>query len=88
MQVVCRTSNRLFVGLPLCGYCNRPVSQNVLRVDISTGRDPDYIKLNIQFTIEVAMAAQGINLFPDLLKPYEYILSLLLLRGGIWCLIL
>ncbi|KAK7446303.1 hypothetical protein VKT23_014509 [Stygiomarasmius scandens] len=50
MQIVCRTSNRLFVGLPLC-------------------RDPDWINLNIQFTIDVMKAAQIIKLFPDFLKP-------------------
>ncbi|KAK7460913.1 hypothetical protein VKT23_008841 [Stygiomarasmius scandens] len=50
MRVVCRTTNRLLVGLPLC-------------------REPDYIRLNIEFTIDVFKAARIINLFPDLLKP-------------------
>ncbi|PPQ87954.1 hypothetical protein CVT25_001139 [Psilocybe cyanescens] len=50
MHVVCRTSNRLFVGLPLC-------------------RDPDYVKLNQQFTIDVIVGGQIINMFPPLLKP-------------------
>ncbi|KJA16226.1 hypothetical protein HYPSUDRAFT_47536 [Hypholoma sublateritium FD-334 SS-4] len=49
-QIVCRTSNRLFVGLPLC-------------------RDPDYRKLNEQFTGDVMRGAQTINRFPKLLRP-------------------
>jgi cytochrome P450 len=50
MKIVCRTSNRLFVGLPLC-------------------RDPDYRELNEQFTIDVILGAQLINMFPRVLKP-------------------
>ncbi|KAF5341335.1 hypothetical protein D9758_016165 [Tetrapyrgos nigripes] len=50
LRIVCRTSNRLFVGLPLC-------------------RDPDWIDLNIQFTVRVNSIAAIINLFPDILKP-------------------
>ncbi|KDR66030.1 hypothetical protein GALMADRAFT_162272 [Galerina marginata CBS 339.88] len=50
MKIVCRTSNRLFVGAPLC-------------------RNPDYRELNEQFTIDVFMSAQFINLFPKILKP-------------------
>ncbi|THU78323.1 cytochrome P450 [Dendrothele bispora CBS 962.96] len=50
MKVVCRTTNRLFVGLPLC-------------------REPDWIDLNIQFTVKVFGSASIINLFPSVLKP-------------------
>ncbi|THU87417.1 cytochrome P450 [Dendrothele bispora CBS 962.96] len=50
MNIVCRTTNRLFVGLPLC-------------------REPDWIDLNIQFTIKVFTSASIINLFPSVLKP-------------------
>ncbi|KAJ7202453.1 cytochrome P450 [Mycena rebaudengoi] len=50
MDIVCRTSNRLFVGLPLC-------------------RDPEWMKLNIQFTIDVAVAGQIIRMFPPFLRP-------------------
>ncbi|KAH7886354.1 cytochrome P450 [Phlebopus sp. FC_14] len=49
-QVVCRTSNRIFVGLPLC-------------------RDPDWINLNIRFTLDVVKAALIINLFPNFMAP-------------------
>ncbi|KAF8913740.1 cytochrome P450 [Gymnopilus junonius] len=50
MQIVCRTSNRLYVGLPLC-------------------RDPDYMELNQQFTIDVIEGGRIINMFPLFLKP-------------------
>ncbi|KAG8219264.1 cytochrome P450 [Butyriboletus roseoflavus] len=49
-KVVCRTSNRIFVGLPLC-------------------RDPDWIDLNIQYTLDVVKGAAIIRRFPQLLKP-------------------
>ncbi|KAK7457858.1 hypothetical protein VKT23_010202 [Stygiomarasmius scandens] len=50
MKIVCRTSNRLFVGLPLC-------------------RDPDWLDLNMQYTIKVFGSASIINIFPSVLKP-------------------
>jgi len=49
-RIVSRTSNRLFVGLPLC-------------------RDPEYRNLNIEFTVDVFVAARFINRFPDVMKP-------------------
>ncbi|KAK0452675.1 cytochrome P450 [Armillaria borealis] len=50
LQIVCRASNRMFIGLPIC-------------------RDPDYVKLNIDFTIDVFVYSRIINLFPRILKP-------------------
>ncbi|KAK7061429.1 cytochrome P450 [Favolaschia claudopus] len=58
MQIVCRTSNRLFVGLPLC-------------------RDADFIKLSIDYAMDVIIAGQLINVFPavgPLLSPRKKIL--------------
>ncbi|KAJ7575400.1 cytochrome P450 [Mycena floridula] len=49
-QIICRTSNRVFVGLPLC-------------------RNPDFIDLNISFTLDVVKASVIINLFPRFLQP-------------------
>ncbi|KAF8621411.1 hypothetical protein AX15_007823 [Amanita polypyramis BW_CC] len=49
MDIVCRTSNRMFVGLPLC-------------------RDPDYMSLNKEFTINIIKAAHVINKFPSFLR--------------------
>ncbi|KAJ7667675.1 cytochrome P450 [Mycena polygramma] len=58
MQIVCRTSNRLFVGLPLC-------------------RDPDFIKLNVDYAMDVIIAGQMINMLPTigpLLSPRKKIM--------------
>ncbi|PBK61873.1 cytochrome P450 [Armillaria solidipes] len=53
LQIVCRASNRMFVGLPLC-------------------RNPDYLKLNIDFTIDVFVCARIINLFPTQLSLHIF----------------
>ncbi|KAJ3994525.1 cytochrome P450 [Lentinula boryana] len=50
MKIVSRTSNRYFVGLPLC-------------------RDPDYIRLNIEFTIDAFNGAKTLQRYPNILKP-------------------
>jgi len=50
MQIVARTSSRVFVGLPIC-------------------RDPDYIALSIQFTIDLVLASNLLRQFPHFLKP-------------------
>ncbi|TFK68395.1 cytochrome P450 [Pluteus cervinus] len=50
VEVVCRTSNRLFVGLPLC-------------------RDPEYRKLNVNFTIDVFKAGLLLSQFPKIFRP-------------------
>lgn len=69
MQAVCRTSNRLFVGLPLC-LCTTTAALLFRSLTFwFTGRDLDYIALNIEFTIAVFIAAQTINIFPKFLQP-------------------
>ncbi|KAF9068182.1 cytochrome P450 [Rhodocollybia butyracea] len=50
MKLVSRTSNRFFVGLPLC-------------------RDPDYVDLNINFTIDAFNGATTLRHYPGFLKP-------------------
>ncbi|KAK7045463.1 hypothetical protein VNI00_007716 [Paramarasmius palmivorus] len=50
-RVVSRTSNRLFVGLPLC-------------------RDPDYRDLNIEFTVDIMIASNILQLLPQFMKPF------------------
>ncbi|KAF8702620.1 hypothetical protein AX14_014402 [Amanita brunnescens Koide BX004] len=49
MDIVCRTSNRVFVGLPLA-------------------RDPDFMTLNKEFTINIMKASHTINRFPSFLR--------------------
>ncbi|KAE9393370.1 cytochrome P450 [Gymnopus androsaceus JB14] len=50
MKIISRTSNRFFVGAPLC-------------------RDPDYINLNIEYTVNAVMGAQTLRRYPTILKP-------------------
>ncbi|KAJ7936828.1 cytochrome P450 [Mycena leptocephala] len=50
LQVVTRTSNRIFVGLPVC-------------------REPEYLQLNIDYSILVFTRGQIIGLIPNFLKP-------------------
>ncbi|EJD07466.1 cytochrome P450 [Fomitiporia mediterranea MF3/22] len=49
-HVVCRASNRIFVGVPLC-------------------RDPEFIKLSINFTIDILKTVYMIQDTPTLLRP-------------------
>ncbi|KAJ6557712.1 cytochrome P450 [Mycena capillaripes] len=50
MQVIARTTNRLFVGLPLC-------------------EKPEYLQLNIDYTVTIFTRGQLIGLIPEFLKP-------------------
>ncbi|OBZ73434.1 Ent-kaurene oxidase [Grifola frondosa] len=70
MQVICRTTNRIFVGLPsVCTHAFSLIEVLVITGDFS-GRNPDYSALNVQFTIDVAKGAMIIKLFPNILRPY------------------
>ncbi|TEB33836.1 cytochrome P450 [Coprinellus micaceus] len=50
VHIVCRTTNRLFVGLPLC-------------------REPEYRKIQEDWTIQIVATSHLIHLFPTILKP-------------------
>lgn len=68
LHIVCRTTNRYLVGLPLCKrsfitvFVRKIMTQNV-------GRNPEYLFISEQFTIDVVTSAMKINSFPDFLKP-------------------
>ncbi|THH27110.1 hypothetical protein EUX98_g7079 [Antrodiella citrinella] len=51
MQIICRTSNRIFVGLPLC-------------------RDPEFLKLNVAFTLETVKAGMLLDLVPWFMRRF------------------
>ena len=36
---------------------------------MTTGRDPDYLELSMQFTIDVVKTAIAISIVPEFLKP-------------------
>ncbi|KAF9233836.1 cytochrome P450 [Melanogaster broomeanus] len=50
LQVICRATNRIFVGLPLC-------------------RNPDWIDLNIRFTLDAFKASVIMGFFPNFMTP-------------------
>ncbi|KAF8697278.1 hypothetical protein AX14_001385 [Amanita brunnescens Koide BX004] len=50
MDIVCRASNRMLVGLPLC-------------------REPDFLELNKQFTIDFIKASYIVSMVPPFLRP-------------------
>jgi len=68
IPIICRASNCTFVGAPLCQ--SLPLF-NVHKIfnNYGTGRDPDYIDLNVSFTTTVIKAAVILQMFPPFLKP-------------------
>lgn len=71
MQIICRVSNRVFVGLPKCmAFFNITLRCHFTHVELFSGRDLDYRALNIEFTVGVMKGAFVINMFPKLLRPY------------------
>ena len=68
MKVVGRTSNRIFVGLPLCTWL--PFITLILFLSFAlAGRNPDYVDLNVKFTVDVIKTGMILNMFPNFLKP-------------------
>ena len=65
--VICRMSNRLFVGLPLC---ESPVTSVSTRFNLNLGRDPDWMDINIEHSLYVIKGAVIVRQFPAFLKPY------------------
>ena len=64
-KIVCRTTNRVFVGLPLCV----PPPLHFVFISCVLGRDPEWIDLNIQYTIDIMKGGAVLGLFPNFLKP-------------------
>jgi hypothetical protein len=66
-NAVCRISNRLFVGLPLCTLIIHRAYHLIYMCHL--GRNSDWIELNIRYTIDAAIGAQILLMFPDFLRP-------------------
>ena len=67
LPIVCRTSNRLFVGL--CRLVDDVCVFDRLIPITTAGRDSDYLELSMQFTVDVMKAAMAINAVPRFLRP-------------------
>jgi hypothetical protein len=65
MKVVCRASNRVFVGLPLCTWL-LSLQYYVLSF---AGRNPDYVDLNVQFTMDVIKTGFILRMVPAFFRP-------------------
>lgn len=70
--IVSQTSNRIFVGAPACESRNLSSLPFIL-IEIATGRDPDYVQLNIDFTVHAVTASIILNLVPKFLHPYVFV---------------
>ncbi|TFY79744.1 hypothetical protein EWM64_g4273 [Hericium alpestre] len=66
MKIVARTSNRIFVGLPLC---TRLYMNALNSAKLHLGRDPEWLKLNMDYTVDVIKGAQILSRFPEFMKP-------------------
>ena len=68
-EIVCRISNRVFVGLPLCTSLAL-LDDNFLSFVSCSGRNADWIDLNSRFAIDVMKDATFLNMFPKALVPW------------------
>ncbi len=69
-DIVCRVSNRMFVGLPLCAHFL--VIILILIQCFTIGRDLDYLELNKEFAVDFVKSNYILRMFPHLLKPYGW----------------
>ena len=74
-RVVCATTNRVFVGTPLCALKLFDLSiQSISYINqCFIGRDRGYQTLNLNFAVNVIKFATIIGMFPKPLKPYVVI---------------
>jgi hypothetical protein len=70
-RVICRTTNRIFVGVPLCTRSSSHSSTPLVALTVFTffsGRDRDYQNLNLTYSINVMKFGIIISWFPKPLK--------------------
>ena len=68
-EIVCRTSNRVFVGLPLCTSVAL-LDDNFSSFVSCSGRNADWIDLNSRFALDVMKDATFLHMFPKALVPW------------------
>lgn len=70
LTVIARTVNRLFVGLPTCmSTVTLELIFRLLTLVYDLGRNKEYLKLAVQFAIDVVIGGQLINMLPGFLRP-------------------
>jgi hypothetical protein len=71
LQIVARTTNRLYVDLPVCEFDAAHAGAVYISQWLSrSGREPGYLQLCIDFTSVVFLRGKTIGLFPKFLRPY------------------
>src|SRR5579863_7191198 len=68
-QVICRATNRVFVGAPLCPRSFPGFSVVQYEQMLFLGRNRDYQDLNLTFAVNVVKYGTVISFFPKPLKP-------------------
>jgi hypothetical protein len=68
LSVVCRTTNKILVGLPL--RRSNPAQRSLFNTDegYSAGRNPEYLEINTNFTQDVMVTAYTLRLLPRFLR--------------------
>ena len=67
MKATCRTSNRVFVGLPICESPFMPPQSGYLAP--SVGQSPEFADVQTKFALQVVLRASLVNFFPKLIHP-------------------
>jgi hypothetical protein len=68
MKVVTRATGRVLVGQPLCELQFLQYQSEMIPSS-SPGRNPDWVKLNTEFTVDVVKTGMLLRLFPAFLRP-------------------
>lgn len=68
-QIVCRVSNRVFVGAPMCAYNECHKNPPLLADTRQTGRNPEYLTTVVNFPRDVARGRFVLGFVPTFLKP-------------------
>lgn len=67
LKMIFRLTNRAFVGLLLCRSFS--LLDLSLQAECLLGRDPRFIQLNVDFTLDLVKTAVVLNIIPDAFKP-------------------
>jgi hypothetical protein len=71
LQIVARTTNRLYVDLPVCEFDPAHAGAVYISQWVSrSGREPQYLQICINFATVLFFRGQSIGLFPKFLRPY------------------
>ncbi|KAG9314207.1 hypothetical protein JVU11DRAFT_4993 [Chiua virens] len=67
MKTTCRTSNRVFVGLPICKLHFMPPQSSYSAPFIA--QSPEFADVQEKFAVQIVLRASLVNFFPKLMHP-------------------